>query len=129
MDFCKICQNLLYLKTEGDHSLIRYCKYCQYHEKQAPDVNKAVRISKTMYSEDDLLYEQHRNSYLRFDPTLPRVQDPKIRCENADCTGPTDKPQVLYVKYHPVHMKYFYTCDYCGYTWRKKNENTDLKKV
>jgi len=129
MDFCKICQNLLYIKTEGDNSLVHYCKYCQYNEKQLPDINKAICISKTKYSEDDLLYLQHRNAYLRFDPTLPRVQDPKIRCENVECTGPKDKSQVLYVKYHPVHMKYFYTCDYCGYTWRKKNENTDLKKV
>ena len=129
MEFCKICQNMLYLKAEEDQSLVRYCKYCQYHQADKPDIGKAIRISKTMYSEDDLLYSQHRNAYLRFDPTLPRVQDPKLCCENAECSGPKDKPQVLYVKYHPVHMKYFYTCDYCGYTWRKKNENNDLKKV
>lgn len=119
MEFCKVCQNMLYLKAEKDQPLVKYCKYCPYQESEEANVNKAICVSKTMYSEDDLLYLQHRNAYLRFDPTLPRVQDPKIVCENADCSGPKDKPQVLYVKYHPVHMKYFYTCDYCGHTWRK----------
>lgn len=126
MEFCKVCQNLLYLKTELDQSLTRYCKYCKFQQQDAPVLGKAVCVSKTMYSEDDLLYMQHKNAFLRFDPTLPRVQDPNIICENSECTGPRDKPQIIYVKYHPVHMKYFYTCDYCGHSWRKKN---DVKKV
>ena len=126
MEFCKVCQNLLYLKTELDQSLTRYCKNCKFQQQDAPVLGKAVCVSKTMYSEDDLLYMQHKNAFLRFDPTLPRVQDPNIICENSECTGPRDKPQIIYMKYHPVHMKYFYTCDYCGHSWRKKN---DVKKV
>lgn len=121
-----MCQNLLYLKTELDQSLTRYCKHCKFQQQDAPVLGKAVCVSKTMYSEDDLLYMQHKNAFLRFDPTLPRVQDPNIICENSECSGPRDKPQIIYMKYHPVHMKYFYTCDYCGHSWRKKN---DVKKV
>jgi hypothetical protein len=116
---------MLYLKTELDQSLTRYCKYCKFQQQDAPTLGKSVCVSKTMYSEDDLLYMQHRNAFLRYDPTLPRVQDPNIICENKDCVGSKEKPQIIYVKYHPVHMKYFYTCDYCGYSWRKKN---DVKK-
>ena len=126
MEFCKVCQNMLYLKTELDQSLTRYCKYCKYQEQDAPVLGKAICVSKTMYSEDDLLYMQQKNAFLRYDPTLPRVQDPNIVCENSECTGPREKPQIIYMKYHPVHMKYFYTCDYCGHSWRKKN---DVKKV
>lgn len=122
MEFCKICQNMLYLKTELDQSLTRYCKNCKFQHQDAPTLGKAVCVSKTVYTEDDLLYMQHKNAFLRFDPTLPRVADPNLVCENKDCSGPRDKPQMIYVKYHPVHMKYFYTCDYCGHSWRKKNE-------
>ena len=122
MEFCKICQNMLYIKTEKDHSLTHYCKNCKFSSQMPPVVGKAVCISKTMYSEDDLLFMQHQNAFLRFDPTLPRVQDPEMKCENAECTGPKDHPQIIYVKYHPIHMKYFYTCDYCGFSWRKKND-------
>jgi hypothetical protein len=46
------------------------------------------------------------------------VSDPTITCPSAECAGPKDKPQVLYIKYHPVHMKYLYCCDYCGTTWK-----------
>lgn len=126
MEFCKVCQNMLYLRTELDQSLTRYCKSCKFQQQDAPTLGKSICVSKTMYTEDDLLYMQHNNAFLRFDPTLPRVQDPHILCENKDCPGPKDKPQVIYVKYHPVHLKYFYCCDYCGYSWRKKN---DVKKV
>ena len=122
MEFCKVCQNMLYIKTEADNSLTHYCKYCKFEHQDPPVVGKAIFVSKTMYSEDDLLYMQHQNEFLRFDPTLPRVQDPLILCQNSECTGPRDKQQIIYVKYHTVHMKYFYTCDYCGYSWRKKND-------
>jgi DNA-directed RNA polymerase subunit M/transcription elongation factor TFIIS len=120
MEFCKVCKNLLYIRTEEDQSLTHYCKYCKFEHQDEPTLGKAICISKTMYEEDDLLYMQHKNEYLRFDPTLPRVQDSSIICENKECTGDREKPQVIYVKYHTLHMKYFYACDYCGYCWRKK---------
>jgi DNA-directed RNA polymerase subunit M/transcription elongation factor TFIIS len=120
MEFCKVCNNLLYIKTEEDQSLTHYCKYCKFEEHDEPTLGKAICISKTMYEEDDLLYMQQQNAYLRFDPTLPRVQDSSMVCPNAECKGDREKPQIIYVKYHTVHMKYFYICDYCGYCWRKK---------
>jgi DNA-directed RNA polymerase subunit M/transcription elongation factor TFIIS len=122
MEFCDGCRNMLYLRTQEatadgttQHALFKYCKACGL-EKQHD--GGAFRVSRTVYAEEDLLYLQHQNPYLRHDPTLPRVCDPKTPCPNAACTGPHDKPQVLYVKYHPVHMKYLYCCDYCGHFWR-----------
>lgn len=122
MEFCKICQNLLYIKTDTNNNLTHYCKYCKFEHQDLKDSGKAFCVSKTMYSEDDLLYMQHQNEFLRFDPALPRVQDSEIKCPNSECTGPPDKQQIIYVKYHTVHMKYFYTCDFCGHSWRKKND-------
>jgi DNA-directed RNA polymerase subunit M/transcription elongation factor TFIIS len=116
MEFCDVCDNMLYIKDEN-RKLVKYCKHCSF--SKTLDVQQgAIKISETMYSEDDLLFMQYQNKYLRHDPTLPRVRDPSIVCPSSDCTGDKENPQVLYVKYHPVHMKYFYCCDYCGYTWR-----------
>lgn len=127
MDFCETCNNLLYLKSlpeaDGDTNpnapqtrLVKHCKCCGF-EKVETNI-RAFKVSSTLYSEDDLLYAQSQNKYLRYDPTLPRVSDKEIMCKNPDCTGPHDKPQVLYVKYHPVHLKFLYMCDYCGHTWK-----------
>ena len=120
MEFCDICDNLLYLKSDENSALIKYCKHCTFSKSESIQGRGAVKISESLYSEDDLLYLQYQNKYLRFDPTLPRVSDPTITCPNMNttCTGPKDKPQVLYIKYHPIHMKYLYCCDYCGTTWK-----------
>jgi DNA-directed RNA polymerase subunit M/transcription elongation factor TFIIS len=116
MEFCDICDNMLFIK-DHNNNLVRYCKHCEF-SKTLDASQGAMKISETMYSEDDLLYIQYQNKYLRHDPSLPRVRDPSLVCPSEACTGSKDNPQILYVKYHPIHMKYFYCCDYCGFTWR-----------
>jgi len=116
MEFCEICNNLLYLRSNNDQNLEKYCRRCGFSKKEV--AIKAFKVTSTIYSEDDLLYLQHKNRYLRYDPTLPRVQDAALICPNKECKGSKDKPQILYVKYHPVHMKYLYCCDDCGWIWR-----------
>lgn len=124
MEFCEICDNLLYLRAEESADtvqLTKYCKHCSF-TKTMPPSTAALKITETLYSEDDLLYLQYNNKFLRFDPTLPRTSDPSLVCPNKECSGPRDKPQVIFVKYHPVHMKYLYCCDYCGTVWRREAE-------
>jgi len=127
MEFCDICDNLLYLRTEDNKTLMKYCKHCNFVKNdETSEGGRSLKVAETLYSDDDLLYLQFQNKYLRYDPSLPRVCDPAITCPNGDCSGPKDalkkgvefKNQVLYIKYHPVHMKYLYCCDYCGTTWR-----------
>ena len=77
------------------------------------------KISKTIYSEDDLLYNQHVNKYLRYDPTLRRIKDPMINCPNTKCDAPESKRQVIYIKYDSKNMKYLYVCEHCGETWKQ----------
>lgn len=114
MEFCDICRNMLFIRTDED-ALVQFCKHCNFSKNR--EMNRAVKISETLYSEDDLLYKQHMNKYIRFDPTLPRTRD--IKCENpGGCSGPKDDPRVIVYKYHPVQMKYFYCCDHCGHSWR-----------
>lgn len=129
MEFCEVCENLLYLRALENSDLEKYCKHCDFTKTvSATGGTGAIKISESLYSEDDLLYLQYQNKYLRYDPTLPRVNDPAITCPNKDCVGPKEavennrefKPQVLYIKYHPLNMKYLYCCDYCGTTWKQQ---------
>lgn len=120
MDFCNVCNNMLYVKSNENRNLVKYCKHCDF-SMIVESNNSSIKISETMYSEDDLLYCQNINKYLRYDPTLRRINDEHIKCPNSDCSTITDsdiKQQVLYIKYHPQNMKYLYVCDHCGHIWR-----------
>ena len=106
---------MYFIRTQDDQ-LMKFCKHCNKNSEPTTS-NQAVKISETLYSEDDLLYKQHMNKFIRFDPTLPRTRD--ISCLNpGGCSGPKDDPRVIVYKYHPIQMKYFDCCDYCGYSWR-----------
>lgn len=116
MDFCDICNNMLYVKCDIDNNLVRFCKHCDFSKTESDA--KFVKITETTYSEDDLLYNQYHNKYLRYDPTLRRIKDPNINCTNPDCKIEENKKQILYIKYHPENMKYLYVCDHCGNIWK-----------
>ena len=117
MEFCEICDNMLYVKSNEEKKLVKFCKHCDFEKVET--VNTAINISKTFYSGDDLLYNQHVNKYLRYDPTLRRIKDPLINCPNENCNAPDDKNQVIYIKYDNKNMKYLYVCEHCGETWKQ----------
>jgi len=98
--------------------MLKYCKHCPFTVENTK--TGAIKISETMYSDDDLLYNQNINKYLRFDPTLRRINDEQTKCNNNDCLSNTANKdqQVLYIKYDPLNMKYLYVCDHCGNIWR-----------
>lgn len=118
MEFCDVCDNMLYVMTNEERNLVKYCKHCDF--KREDNSNGSIKISETMYTEDDMLYCQNINKYLRHDPTLRRINDSQIVCPNRVCpTIDENAPQqVLYIKYHPQNMKYLYVCDHCGHIWR-----------
>lgn len=117
MEFCEICENMIYAKSNQEKQLVKYCKHCLFEKVET--VNTAIRISQTIYSEDDLLYNQHVNQYLRFDPTLRRIKDPLINCPNSKCNVPEEEKQLIYIKYDSKNMKYLYVCESCGETWKQ----------
>lgn len=118
MEFCDVCNNMLYMKTSENKKMLKYCKHCPFTIENQQ--SGAIKISETMYSDDDLLYNQNINQYLRFDPTLRRIKDEKTKCNKEDCVSNTGakEQQVLYIKYDPRNMKYLYVCDHCGNIWR-----------
>jgi len=118
MEFCDICDNMLYMKTSKNNKMLKYCKHCPFSVENQK--KGAIKISETMYSDDDLLYNQNINKYLRFDPTLRRINDTLTKCNKEDCPANTENKdqQVLYIKYDAQNMKYLYVCDHCGNIWR-----------
>jgi len=121
MEFCEVCNNMLYIKSNENKKLIKACKHCNFQKEETN--TKAIKISETIYTEDDLLYNQHINKYLRFDPTLRRIKDEFIKCPKEECNAEDAKQEILYIKYHPANMNYFYVCDNCGFTWRQNKKN------
>jgi DNA-directed RNA polymerase subunit M/transcription elongation factor TFIIS len=119
MNFCEVCSNMKYIKINSENNnMVYYCKHCSFEKDEIS--SKAIKISETIYTEDELLYNQHINNYLRFDPTLRRIKDDNIVCTNCDI--PDEKRQIIPIKYHPSNMKYFYVCDNCGFTWRENKK-------
>ena len=120
MEFCDICNNMLYVKS-NENKLIKYCKHCTYEKEE--DTSKAIKISETIYTDDELLYNQNINKYLRYDPTLRRIKDELIQCPNTECDAKPEEKQILYIKYDHINMNYFYVCDHCGFAWRQNKSN------
>jgi hypothetical protein len=89
---------MLYVKSNEEKKLVKYCKHCEFEKVET--INSAIKISKTIYSEDDLLYNQHVNKYEK-------------------CDAPENKKQVIYIKYDSKNMKYLYVCEHCGETWKQ----------
>jgi len=109
---------MLYVKKNDENKLVKYCKHCEFEKIENTD--KAIKISETMYTEDDLLYNQHINKYLRYDPTLRRIKDPLITCPNEKCNLEKEEQQIIYIKYHAKNMKYLYVCEGCNTTWKQE---------
>ena len=113
---------MLYLRAEEDDTiLVKYCKRKECGFMKKVGKGETLKVSQTIYSEDQLLYDQYQNKYLRYDPTLPRIRDPSMTCPNKECSAPADAPpQIIYIKYQTTNMRYMYCCDYCGHVFKLK---------
>jgi DNA-directed RNA polymerase subunit M/transcription elongation factor TFIIS len=118
MEFCSVCDNMLYYKVgDGENTLIKYCKNCNYIDKHTCEEEAIILIDNNMGA-DEQYYKQFKSKYIEYDPTLPRVNN--ISCKNEKC--PRKDPQeneVIYIKYDHMNMKYLYYCTHCKEFWRK----------
>jgi aspartate carbamoyltransferase regulatory subunit len=65
-------------------------------------------------------FKQFSTPFIKYDPTLPRVNH--IKCPNANCSKPKEKDdEVIYIKFNPVKMSYLYCCCYCENFWKSEN--------
>ncbi len=114
MNFCQICSNMLYIKIDENKDLIEYCKNCNF-SKKSEDTNSRIVIDST-YNNQDINYKMHLNKFIKYDPTIPRVNN--IPCQNKSCTKQSsDDNSIMIIKYDNVNLKYIYFCTYCDYFW------------
>jgi len=118
MKFCKVCENIYYLKIsdDDDKSLNYYCRKCGDTQKQETnECIKEVTYTKEKDSEQDI------NRFLKYDPTIPYSR--KIKCPNSSCEtnqSQKDKPdnKVIYYRYDEEQLKYMYMCTVCDSSWK-----------
>lgn len=112
MDFCKLCDNMLYIKIE-EEILKNYCKNCNFSEEVDTGVSRI--IIENNYEEETII-DNSFNSNIKYDPTLPRVNN--IKCPNKKCNKEKkDDNEVIFIKYDKTNMKYRYYCVHCDYNW------------
>lgn len=105
MKFCKICENMLDVNTEGTPSF--KCRKCDYSEPITPD-NPIVyeRVLK-----QDMAGQLVLNPYLTQDPTLPRFVT--IVCPNGH------SGDVVGVKKNVENVIWMYQCGECKVSWEQ----------
>ena len=117
MKFCPDCRYYLYLQIRPEDSIMfRHCRNCGYKEEEAGGLVFETNLQEKSSEGYKLLL----NEFTRNDPTLPHVTT--INCPNGSCQTRTGnkEPDVIYMKYDNVNMKYIYICNVCGEQWRSQ---------
>lgn len=125
MEFCELCENMLYIKNnpEDAFDVKYYCKNCQF-EKPLSEKQESTLIIQNIYNannSDD--YSNFINEHIIHDPTIPHIDN--IPCPNSQCSKPDNKTNdVMYIKVDNINLKFIYYCTYCKHFWEnnlKKN--------
>lgn len=112
MEFCPVCDNLFYLKI-NDKVLFHECKKCG-NEKE---ITKSTSIFKQNFTKTNQQFEASVNKYTKLDPTLPRIYT--MQCPSTTCVNHTiDRPEIIYVRYNNIDLKYVYLCPLCDSIWK-----------
>ena len=114
MKFCQ-CGNMFYVSVNEEKKLVYYCKSC--NTKEVKQTNESELIISDNKIDDSIKYSQYINKYIKFDPSLPRVNN--IKCTNDKCSNKDDtKSEVIFIKYDTMNMKYLYYCCHCDHFWK-----------
>ena len=118
MHFCSVCQNMYYIKINDRGELAYYCRNCG--NDQTDFNGSIVTVSELIVDQQQTQSYAHLiNQYTKYDPTLPRTNT--MPCPNSACTEKHDKagtkPEIVYVRYDSVNLKYVYICCDCDTVW------------
>ena len=117
MRFCEFCDNMLYVTITQEKDLQFYCKNCNNRVTEKKE-NGSICVIDDNKIDDSTKYSMYINKYIKYDPTLPRVNN--IECVNKECGGrkANKENEVIYLKYDFVNMKYLYYCCHCEEFWK-----------
>ena len=130
MRFCKICDNMYYIKLNDDtktSNLEYYCRNCGHVDTELSVEN--ISVSKQFLKNKDKQFDNIINQYTKFDPTLPRIHN--ILCPNQECAtnivenmssasyaSSVVEREIIYIRYDDVNIKYLYLCTTCDHSWK-----------
>lgn len=145
MEFCEICNNMLYIRlSKGvevgqSAELIYYCRDSSHSndESAIPAEKKAVVVLETQVAKKEIDFSYIVNEYTTMDPTLPRLKGmkcPNSRCASRcidDVSSPMDQDgtqqtslarpidtEVVFLRYDDDALKYLYICPCCSEVWK-----------
>lgn len=138
MRFCTKCDNMLYLiggnpnQDKEKNTILLQCHFCNNTEtldsqqsipistkKYTTDATKNNADDKTVmkvdYFDDIRSYNQFHTDNIKYDVTLPRVNN--IKCPN-DCEEKLQhSPEIISMRYDKKNMKFKYYCVNCRTFW------------
>ncbi len=113
MKFCSFCDNMLYMTINPDKDLLYYCKNCNCETVEKKE-NGSICVIEDNKIDDVTKYTQYLNKNIKYDPTLPRVNNIKCPiCASRTEENTKDENGVVYLKYDFLNMKYIYYCCNC----------------
>jgi DNA-directed RNA polymerase subunit M/transcription elongation factor TFIIS len=118
MKFCKNCNNMYYLRISdtNDNKLNYYCRHCG--DQADEEANEGVPVLE--YNSKGEQFGMI-NSYIKYDPTLPRVWHMKCPNDNCKTNENTDSDtEIIFMRYDSTDLKNIYTCPSCDTTWKSK---------
>lgn len=122
MDFCKICNNMYYIKIENEDcdTLIYYCRKCGNEDNTTINMSKSI-LKQVINGNNDSKSTSYINKYTKFDRTLPRIN--YIKCPNSSCVSnnndfDANTKEIIYIRYDNISMKFLYLCSHCNTSWK-----------
>ena len=112
MQFCKVCENMYYLKITDTDEVMYECKKCG----DSIHVDGGIVVSQTHFKKSE--QNININQYTKFDPTLPRITF--LNCPKVDCENHGDAPdrEIIFIRYDSVKLNYIYLCPKCNTVWK-----------
>jgi DNA-directed RNA polymerase subunit M/transcription elongation factor TFIIS len=113
MNFCEKCGFMYYITTTEEDTLMYYCRNCGHENKEL----SVEELKVTVYEKSNNTQKQI-NPWIKFDPTLPRTNT--IKCPNEKCKSneKDQTPDIIYIRYNDIDMKYMYICTKCDFNWK-----------
>lgn len=121
MHFCKVCQNMYYIRINEVNQLIYYCRNCGDENSDLSMEN--VVIDHTNLKKSTQEFGHIINHYTKLDPTLPRINN--VLCPNDTCPtneDPANNPrEIIYLRYDDINLKYVSLCSTCDMVWKTED--------
>jgi DNA-directed RNA polymerase subunit M/transcription elongation factor TFIIS len=98
LKFCDNCQNLLYIDKKKNNNLVYKCKNCDF---KLEEKNPFGCIYSNTNNTSFLTHTSINNSYLKYDPTLPRINT--MKCINDKCVSNTEFTNLFILSNLNIH--------------------------